>query len=258
MTGIADDFTSARKKALPMNIECAMITVYYVSSGSREKRGATMQKKLSEDQINGILETGIAEFAANGMDRANINVIARKSRVSVGVLYKYYGDKEGFFLACLRHSLETLRSVVDDAVSGEEKLLVRAEKLIRAIQRCSREHESYNVMYNEITAGASQKYARVLAEEIESMTSAAYSGLIAGAMARGEIRNDVDPRMFAFFFDNLLMTLQFSYSCDYYRERFRLFCGEDILNDEEKVVSELLKFMESAFTFGEAEVPHKG
>ena len=37
-----------------------------------------MYKKLDSDTINNILETGIEEFANNGLDRANINVIAKK------------------------------------------------------------------------------------------------------------------------------------------------------------------------------------
>jgi AcrR family transcriptional regulator len=217
-----------------------------------------MLKKLSEEQIVEILETGISEFAANGLDRANINVIAKKSGVSVGVIYKYYKDKEDFFLACLRHSLETLRSAISEAVTDDEKLLVRAEKLIRAVQRSAREHNIYNIMYNEITAGASQKYSQILAKEIEGISSEVYIKFITEAKASGEIRDDIDPRMFAFFFDNLLLSLQFSYSCDYYRERFKIFCGEDILDDDERVVSELLKFVESAFTFKQSEITHKG
>lgn len=217
-----------------------------------------MLKKLNDDKINEILETGIAEFAAHGLDRANTNTIARKSGVSVGVLYKYYVDKEGFFLACLRHSLEMLRSVIGDAMCGEGTLLMRAEKLIRAVQRCSREHPDYNIMYNEITAGASKTHARILAEEIESISSEVYTRFIAGAKADGGIRDDIDPRMFAFFFDNLLLVLQFSYSCDYYRERFKIYCGEDILDDDEKVVAELLKFIESAFMFQHSAVMHRG
>ena len=217
-----------------------------------------MLAKLTDDKITEILETGIAEFAAHGLDRANINVIAKKSKVSVGVLYKYYGDKEKFFLACLRHSLETLRSIVDDATSGEDKLLVRAEKLIKAVQHSAREHNTYNVLYNEITAGASKKYAKVLAQEIESITAQVYSRFIQQAKMEEDVRDDINPRVFAFVFDNLLMMLQFSYSCDYYKERFQIFCGNDILDNDEKVAAELLKFIESAFTFGRSEIKHKG
>ncbi len=208
-----------------------------------------MHKKLTEEKIIEILETGIAEFASKGLDRTNINTVAKKSGVSIGVLYKYFENKDAFFLACLRHSLTVLRRVIREAISGEVKLLDRAEKLIRAIQQCAAEHPNYNIMYNEITAGASNKYAQTLAKEIEGISSEVYIRFIADAKADGSIRDDIDPRMFAFFFDNLLMMLQFSYSCDYYKERFKIFCGDNILEDDEKVVTELLKFLESAFTY---------
>lgn len=216
-----------------------------------------MLKKLTETQIADLLETGIIEFAEHGMDRANINVIAKKANISVGVLYKYYQDKEAFFFACLKRSLDVLEYLVNDFISGEDKLLARAEKMIRALQRYSREHENYIKMYNEITTGSSQKYAPMLAQKIESLTAKVYADFIEKAKQEGDIRQDIDSRMFAFFFDNLLMMLHFSYCCDYYRERFKIFCGVDVLDDDERVVSELLKFMESAFTVERSAIVHK-
>lgn len=215
-----------------------------------------MLKKLTEEKLIEILEAGIVEFAEKGLDRANINVIAKKAGISVGVLYKYYGDKEAFFLACLRRSLDVLELVLSEVIASEDKLLVRAEKMIRAVQHYSKEYGNYINMYNEITSGSSKKYAPMLAAEIESLTAKIYTGFIERAMENGDIRNDINPRLFAFFFDNLLTMLQFSYCSDYYRERAKVYCGEDILDDE-KVVSELLKFLESAFTFRQSEVVHK-
>jgi TetR/AcrR family transcriptional regulator len=216
-----------------------------------------MLKKLTQAKLEEILETGIAEFAEKGPDRANINVIAQKAGISVGVLYKYYEDKEAFFLACLRRSLDVLESVLREVIAGEDKLLVRAEKMIRAVQQYSRKYGNYINMYNEITSGSSKKHAPLLAAEIESLTAKTYTGFIERAMKDKDIRDDIDPRLFAFFFDNLLTLLQFSYCCDYYRERAKIYFGEAVLEDDEKVVSELLKFLESAFTFRQSEVVHK-
>lgn len=215
-----------------------------------------MLKKLTDEKIGEILETGIAEFAEKGLDRANINVIAKKAGISVGVLYKYYQDKEAFFLACLRRSLDFLESVINDFMSGEEKLLARVEKIIRALQFYSREHTNYINMYNEITSGSSKKFAPILAKQIESVSARVYTQFIAKAREDGDIRSDIDPKMFAFFFDNLLMMMHFSYCSEYYRERFKIYCGEDILDNDEKVVTELLKFVESAFTFDQSAIVH--
>lgn len=44
--------------------------------------------------------------------------------------------------------------------------------------------------------------------------------------------------------------LQFSYTCAYYKERLSIYTGVNIdeANDDE-IVAQLLKFLESAFTF---------
>lgn len=216
-----------------------------------------MLKKLTQEQWTYILETGIREFAAQGFDRANINVIAKKAGISVGVLYKYFKDKEAFFLACLNQSLTILEAVLRDSLSGEHKLLERAEKIIRAVQKTSREHVDYINMYLSITTGSNRKFAPELAKRIEGMTAEVYAQFIKDAQKSGDIRQDADPKMFAFFFDNLLMMLQFSYGCDYFQKRFKVFAGDDILSKDEFVVSEMLKFLESAFTLEQASIHHR-
>ena len=216
-----------------------------------------MLQKLTSEKIDAILETGINEFAEYGLDRANINVIAKKAGISVGVLYKYYKDKEVFFLACLNKSLIVLDQVISEVLIGEAKLLKRVEKIVRAVQKYSRKHVNYTKMYNSITVGSNKRFAPELAKRIEGMTSQVYSQFIANAMQEGDIRQDIDPAMFAFFFDSLLMMMQFSYSCEYYMERYKIFCGADILKEDERVVQEFLKFIESAFTFDRGKITHK-
>lgn len=220
-------------------------------------QGQHMLKKLTDDKLAEILEVGITEFAEKGPDGGNINVIAKKAGISVGVLYKYYDNKETFFQACLKRSLNVLESVLRDIIECDDKLLTRAEKMIRAVLHYSRGYSNYVKMYNVITSGSSQKYASVYAKEIESLTSIIYTEFIERAIRDKDIRDDINPKFFAFFFDNLLMMLQFSYSCDYYKERAKIYCGEDIFSNDEKVVTELLKFLESAFTFSQSEVVHK-
>ena len=44
--------------------------------------------------------------------------------------------------------------------------------------------------------------------------------------------------------------LQFSFTCEYYKERLSLYTGVDIEElDDDEIVTQLLKFIESAFTF---------
>ena len=214
-----------------------------------------MGRKLTEDQRERILEAGIESFAEKGLHGAAMADIARRADLSVGVLYKYYENKEDFFRACLRHSLTALEAVLAEASAGEEPLLGRARRIIRALQAYAADNPSHIRMYHQLTASGGET-ARRLAEEIEGVTARLYTAYIAEGQASGDLRRDMDPRLFAFFFDNLLMMLQFSYCCDYYRARLALYCGED-RQDPGRMEEELLKFLESAFTTEQAQIPHR-
>ena len=162
-----------------------------------------MYRKLDEESINRLLETGIEEFAEHGLDRTNINVVAKKAGVSVGVLYKYYEDKDNFFLACVRHSLKLLDQTMQETIHSEKELSVSIRNLIYALMQQAEEHRNYYVMYNEITSGSCKKYAGQLAEEIEGRTSKLYASLLEKAQREGKLDKKADPGIFAFFFGNL-------------------------------------------------------
>ena len=133
------------------------------------------------------------------------------------------------------------------------KLLNYSRRLIRALQDFSALHPSHIRLYHQITSSSGET-ARQLAEEIEGLSSRLYTRLISRGRETGTLRRDMDPGLFAFFFDNLLMMLQFSYCCDYYRARMELYCGG--LPEDSAVEEQLLRFLESAFTFERSLVPH--
>ncbi|MCR4956588.1 MAG: TetR/AcrR family transcriptional regulator [Lachnospiraceae bacterium] len=205
-----------------------------------------MYKKLDQNALNEILETGIEEFAKHGLDRANINTIAKKAGVSVGVLYKYYKDKDDFFLSCVKHSLKLLDETMEEALKDCDDVATGIRMIVRGLIASGKKHGNYYVMYNEITSGSCQKYAKELAREIEGKTAYLYKELLEKAGQEGKVKGMANPGMFAFYFDNLLMMLQFSYSCDYYKERMKIYCGEDILKNENLVEDSFIEFMSRA------------
>lgn len=215
-----------------------------------------MLKKLTEEQQDRILEAGIEAFADRGLRGASMAAIAREAGISVGVLYKYYANKEAFFQACLRRSLEALEQVLEAVTAREDKLLGYAGRIIRALTAFSRAHPSHIRMYHQITASGGEE-ARRLAEAVEGVTARLYTGYIARGREGGDLRRDMDPRLFAFFFDNLLMMLQFSCCCDYYRARMALYCGSSPEEALPAVEEELLKFLESAFTLEREAIRHR-
>lgn len=203
-----------------------------------------MYKKLDDEILNNILESGIDEFVDRGFSGANMRGIAQRAGVSVGVIYKYFSDKDSFFRACLGHSLQLLDNVLAEAVKEEDDFDSCIRNIVYALVRHSEQHSNYNAMYNEITAGGCRVYAAEFAREIETRSAQVYSRLIARAHAQGRISKDADSGVLAFFFDNLLMMLQFSFSCEYYRERMKIFCGESA--DKEDIAEYMITFIEKA------------
>ncbi len=56
-----------------------------------------------------ILDAASADFAARGLGGARINEIAERAGVNKRMLYHYFGDKDGLFLAVLEESYARLR-----------------------------------------------------------------------------------------------------------------------------------------------------
>ena len=202
-----------------------------------------MYRRLSEEQLNTLTEAAINEFGDKGYERANLGNIARTAGMSVGVIYKYYADKEALFLACVKHCLKALTEALKDVAFKSNDVKESIRSVIHTLIIHSREHQNINRMYHEITSGGARQFAAELAQEVEGISALVYTDLIRKAQCEHQCREDADAALFAFFFDNLFMMLQFSYSCDYYRERLKLYCGEDIFSEDGKVEEELTKFM---------------
>ena len=215
-----------------------------------DKRYKEAFERASDERKEKILEVGIEEFSSKGYDNANINVIAKNAGISIGLMYKYFSTKEDLFITCIHRGCKILDDSLEEIMKSDDKILKKAERVIRATCYHSKKNANYIRLYNEITSEKNPALAKLLAEEIEFSTSRKYITAIAQAFAKNDVRQDLDPRLFAFFLDNLLMSLQFSYTCDYYRDRFEIYTGINVDEmDDEQVVTQLLKFIESAFTF---------
>lgn len=202
---------------------------------------------ISEDKRRHILETAIREFATKGYDGTNINVVAKKAGISVGSMYKYFESKEDLFLMIIDICIQVLEDTLRKVVESDDSLMKKIERIFREIQKTSRESKDLICLYNEMTTIGNKDIVERVSRNIESISAKAYTELILKGQLNGEIRKDIDPKLGAFFLDNLFMSLQFSYSCGYYQERFRAYCGEDIENRDKFVIEELCKLVKSAF-----------
>lgn len=203
-------------------------------------------QKLSEEKQNDLINAGIKEFADKGLTGASLSAIAKNAGISVGVIYKYYSDKNALFLACVHYGLETLSEVLNDVISHEDDIELCVKNIVNAVVQTSIDGSEINRMYNTISSMEANIFAKELAQEIEGVSAKVYCDLIAKSQKMGKIDKNADSNLFAFFFDSILMMIQFSYSCDYYKERLKLYCGQNVFENNEKMVNELTRFLLNA------------
>jgi hypothetical protein len=87
-----------------------------------------------------------------------------------------------------------------------------------------------------------------LPRSLELFTAERYVKMLEEGQKKGEVRPELDARLAAFSMDNIFVSLQFAYACDYYRIRFQLYNHSEIDKEEydEKVISETFQFLKRA------------
>ncbi|TGM73171.1 TetR/AcrR family transcriptional regulator [Leptospira mtsangambouensis] len=203
-------------------------------------------ERISEEKRNRILSTAISEFANRGFTSANTNTIAQKAGISVGSLYKYFETKEDFFLTVVDHGITQLEKTLESILSMDLDMFGKIEKIIRIIQTHSRINQDIIRLYNEMTTESNYELITRLSGELESLSAKCYIEMINLAKKEGTIASDVDSNLSAFLLDNIFMTLQFSYSTVYYKERMKIYLGEDIFDKDEDVVTGVMRVIRRA------------
>ncbi|WP_320120886.1 TetR/AcrR family transcriptional regulator [uncultured Sphaerochaeta sp.] len=219
---------------------------YFMGEIKKRKLTKPTFDKLSEEKKLMILRTAISEFASQGFDHTNINIIAEKAGISVGSLYKYFGSKQDLFLVTIHQGTEVLKTILQAIVPSDQSFEEKCRELVKAIQKSSREQLELIRLYSELTSVGNSELVRQLSYEIESISAEMYTELVKEGQRTGEIRRDIDPAMAAFLMDNLFISLQFSYSNEYYQQRFKIFLGNDIENRDTFVLDQMVSFISHA------------
>jgi AcrR family transcriptional regulator len=78
-----------------------------VKENGRRRASAGRDPGRTQAQI---LAAATIEFTAKGLDGARVDQIARRARVNKRMIYHYFGDKEGLYLAALEAAYTGIRS----------------------------------------------------------------------------------------------------------------------------------------------------
>lgn len=205
--------------------------------------------RLDSEKQDRIIRAAITEFAERGYELANTNRIARNAKISVGSIFHYFNTKENLFLYIVQYSSALIEKyagkVVDDeSMSVAEKI----ESLLRLVVKTSREEITLIRLYHEMSSIGNQELMFRVPRSMELFTSERYVKMLEEGQKAGEVRPELDARLAAFSMDNILLSLQFAYACDYYRIRFQLYTNPEIDQKayDEQVISGTLQFLKGA------------
>jgi TetR/AcrR family transcriptional regulator len=200
-------------------------------------------ERLSEDKRRLILDSAAAEFARAGFAAAKVDQIAERAGISVGALYKYFGNKENCFLGVLEDGVRELEDRLGQVMSGSARPWDRIEAIVRLIPEHSRRHADVLRLYHEIGGEGLSELGREFCRRFEGLSARCYSALLAEARAAGAAHADLDEDYAAFCLDNIFMALQFSFSCDYHKLRKAVYLGPKKDADDEELVARTLRFL---------------
>ncbi len=205
--------------------------------------------KIPKEKRERILRVAVEEFANNGFEQTSIRQIAEKAGISVGSVYKYFENKETLFYVVVQHGLSSVEELLMGLEDSSEDILIKAEKIIRALLEFSREQPEFIKLYCRLTTSGNSPFLEKLSQRVEAMSASVYTVAISKAQETGDVRNDVNPAFFAYLLDNIFMMLQFSTACDYYKERFFIYTGKQPHESDDLIVEQTLKFLKAAFNF---------
>ena len=218
-----------------------------------EKRDGNNQKyykeafeKIPEEKRERILNAAASEFARLGFAAANINVIAKKAEISIGSMYNYFESKEALFLTVGEKGYQIIEEILSKINLEEGDIFDKFEKMFQAVQKYARKYMVHNQIYLDMTSEGISHLSTQLSGKMETIAAEYFKALLVEAMEEGVVDKNLDEHVTAFCIDNLIITLQYSYASSYFSERMKIFVGEDALEEDEKIIQGIMKFIRKA------------
>lgn len=73
----------------------------------------------------------LAEVMADGVEALSVPAVAERAGVSVGTVYRHFGDKAGLIRALMPHAIQRTGTVVDDVLASIEEMDEMVRKVFR-------------------------------------------------------------------------------------------------------------------------------
>ena len=143
----------------------------------------TARTRLSpEERREQLLDLGVRLLAHRSLDELSIDLLAEEAGISRGLLYHYFGSKQAFHEAVVRHAADDLIAQTTPPVDGEpiERLLAA---LTAYVEYVVANHEGY-VSLVKAAAGGNESLRAIYEDARSALTDRVF---------REDVRGEVVP-----------------------------------------------------------------
>lgn len=157
-------------------------------------RAGSTRTPDAEGTRRNILEVATAEFAEKGYSGGRIDEIAAKTSTSKRMIYYYFRDKEGLYLAVIEEAYRRIRSI--ESTLDLEHL--DPEEALKALVGFTFDYQNENqdfirlVMVENIHHGEHLKKSRAI-HDVNATVIDTIKGLYQRGVAAGAFRKGLDP-----------------------------------------------------------------
>jgi len=165
-----------------------------VGKGVKTARKAATRAQDPDGTRQNIIEIASEEFALNGLAGARIDEIAARTRSSKRMIYYYFGDKDGLYLAALENAYRMVRE-------GESKLdveeLAPREALAKLVEFTFDHHHEHRdfirmVMIENIHDGRYLDRSKII-RKLNAPAIDHIASIYSRGVKEGVFRKNLDP-----------------------------------------------------------------
>jgi AcrR family transcriptional regulator len=152
---------------------------------------------LPDEKRELICAVAVEEFSEFSFDQASINRIVANAGIAKGSFYQYFQDKKDLFFYILRRIGEEKMKFLAptwENLAGKDLFTSLRELTVAGI-KFAHQHPQYSEIGNWIVANRSTEIFNEIMEDNTDTMNIYFGALVKKAIARGEIRADIQPEM---------------------------------------------------------------
>ncbi|MFH1632534.1 MAG: TetR/AcrR family transcriptional regulator [Chloroflexota bacterium] len=171
---------------------------------------------LPEDKRTLICQVALDEFAEYSFNQASINRMVAKSGIAKGSFYQYFEDKKDLFLYLVQSAAEEKLNYISPLMYNPDQhdIFTLLREMYLSGIRFADERPKYAEISRKILENMDASiYKEAMADNLPSAYEF-FETLLEKSIARGEVRPDIDIKMFAYLIASM-NTLVIAYYTEY-------------------------------------------